>query len=213
MNAFESGPGTETPGYSSEQLRLFRRLVRPFYLRMALVEGPTEVDPRAARRFRRTLVRAGSKVTSKQVGQMLRGGGWREMTMGAWFALAVPADEVRETVLEAWSTANRHSVDALTTASVLVIGPDAIPAMRSFVMRPDNREDARTAAYVSAAIAYLGGNPASDPDSEVTASFEEALDIAADLRDGFRARRRPTARRAVCSRRGRSGWTSCGGRS
>lgn len=75
MNAFESGPGTETPGYSSEQLRLFRRLVRPFYLRMALVEGPTEVDPRAARRFRRTLVRAGSKVTSKQVGLMLRGAG------------------------------------------------------------------------------------------------------------------------------------------
>ena len=190
MNAFEPGAGAEPPGYTRQDLRLFGRLVRPFYLRMALVEGPTEVDPRTARRFRRKLVRAGSKVTSKQVGQMLRGGGWREMTMGAWFALAVPADEVSDTVLEAWSTANRHSVGALTTASVLVVGPDAVPAMRSFVAGPDGRGDLGWAEYVSAAIVYLGGGPPVAPSPEMTASFEESLGIATDLRSDFQARRR-----------------------
>ena len=190
MNAFESGPGTETPGYSSQQLGLFRRLVRPFYLKMYLVEGPSEADPHAARRFRRKLVGAGSKITAKQVGLMLRGGGWREMTMGAWFALAVPADEVRDTVLEAWSVANRHSVDALTTASVLVVGPDAIPAMRSFVTRSEIRGDLGWAEYVSAAIVYLGGSPPVAPSPQMAASFEESLGIATDLRGDFQARRR-----------------------
>lgn len=133
------------PGYTREQLRLFRRVVRPFYLRMYLVEAPTEVDPRAARRFRRRLVRAGRRVTPRQVGLMLRGGGWREMTMGAWFALAVPADEVRETVLEAWNMVGRHAAGPLTTVSALVVGPDAIPAMRSFVARSDDYDEPGTA--------------------------------------------------------------------
>ncbi|MGW2090858.1 DUF6000 family protein [Promicromonospora sukumoe] len=178
------------PGYTREQLRLFRRLVRSFYLRMYLVEAPTEVDPRAARRFRRRLVRAGRRVTPQQVGLMLRGGGWREMTMGAWFALAVPADDVRGAVLEAWSAVGRHAAGPLTSASVLVIGPDAIPAMRSFVARSDGYDDPGTAEYVSAAIAHLGGSPPSAPNPAMQASFEESLDIAAELRSDFLARRR-----------------------
>lgn len=50
MSTFESDREVEGPDYSRQQQRLFRRLVRPFYLRMHLVDEPTEVDPRAARR-------------------------------------------------------------------------------------------------------------------------------------------------------------------
>lgn len=177
------------PGYTREQLRLFRRLVRPFYLRMGHVQAPAEFDPRAVRRYRRRLVRAGGRVTSQQVGLMLRGGGWREMTMGAWFALAVPADEVRVMVLDAWGVVGPDAAGPLTSASVLVVGPDAIPALRSFVARSDD-DDPGTAEYVSAAIAYLGGDPPSTPNPAMRASFEESLGIAADLRSDFLARRR-----------------------
>ncbi|WP_157236785.1 hypothetical protein [Promicromonospora sukumoe] len=78
----------------------------------------------------------------------------------------------------------------MTTASVLVVGPDAVPAMRSFVTGPDGRGDLGWAEYVSAAIAYLGGGPPVAPSPETTASFEEPLGIATDLRSDFQARRR-----------------------
>lgn len=129
-------------------------------------------------------------MTAKQVGLMLRGGGWREMTMGAWFALAVPADQVRAVVLEAWGVVVPDAAGPLATASVLVVGPDAIPAMRSFVARPGARDDLGTADYVSAAIVHLGGSPPSAPNPLMVASFEDSLSIAAELRSDFLARRR-----------------------
>lgn len=76
--------------YTREESRLVKRLVRPFYRKMHLVEGLGEVDPRAARRFRHKLLRAGRKLTAEEMGWLLQGGNWRELTMGAWFSLAVP---------------------------------------------------------------------------------------------------------------------------
>jgi hypothetical protein len=60
-----AGEGRTSLLYTREDARLVRRLVRPFYLKMYLVEGPTEVDPDAARRFRRKLIRAGRRPTSE----------------------------------------------------------------------------------------------------------------------------------------------------
>jgi hypothetical protein len=174
--------------FNREEDRLIRRLVRPFYLKMYLVEASTEIEPRAARRFRRRLIRVGRKVTSQQVEWLLRQDGWRELTMGAWFALALPADAVREAVVGAWKNVpGSHALHPLAPVSVLIAGPDAIAAMRSFVVRSYDLEDAR---YVSGAIAHLGGSPPLDPDPLMVASLEEALDVAADLRSDFRTARR-----------------------
>lgn len=174
--------------FNREEVRLIRRLVRPFYLKMYLVEAPTETDPRAARRFRCKLVRVGRKVTSQQVEWLLLQDGWRELTMGAWFALALPADAVREAVVGAWKNVpGSHALHPLAPVSVLIAGPDAVAGMQAFVARSDDLEDAR---YVSGAIAHLGGSPPLDPDPLMVASLQDALEVAADLQSDFRTARR-----------------------
>ncbi len=177
--------------FTREEDRLIRRLVQPFYLKMYLMEALAEVDPRAARRLRRKLIRAGRKVTSQQVEWLLRQSGWRELTMGAWFALALPADEVRGAVVGAWNNAvGLDAVHPLATVSVLIAGSDAIAGMQSFVARRDGRDDLGTAGYVSAAIAHLGGSPPFDPDPMVVASFQDSVKVATDLQGDFRAAHR-----------------------
>jgi hypothetical protein len=110
----------------------------------------------------------------------------------------MPADEVGEALVAAWdSPARRHVEGPLATVTALVVGADAVPAMRSYVLRLDGREDDGTAAYVSAAIAHLGGTAPSDPDPEMVAWFEESLSIAADLRSDFLRRRRKRCGLAV----------------
>ena len=174
--------------FTREEDQLIRRLVRPFYLKMYLVEAPTEVDPRATRRFRRKLIRVGRKVTSQQVEWLLLQSGWRELTMGAWFALALPADEVREAVGGAWNNGvSLHAVHPLATVSVLIAGSDAIAGMQSFAARCDDRGNA---GYVSGTIAHLGGSPPFDPDPLVVASFQDLLKVATDLQSDFRTARR-----------------------
>ncbi|MBO0609116.1 DUF6000 family protein [Myceligenerans salitolerans] len=192
MRTPDEGRDSPFGHYTREEIRLIERLVRPFYLKMHLVEAPIEADPQVAGRFRRKLVRVGGKVTSEQVEWLLQGNGWRELTMGAWFALAVPTEEVREAVVVAWNNVTgAHAAGPLATVSALIVGPDAIEGMRSFVERLDGREDRGTAWYVSATIAHLGGSPSSDPDPTVVATFRESLRIATDLRSDFRAARRP----------------------
>ncbi|WP_189667423.1 DUF6000 family protein [Promicromonospora soli] len=175
--------------YSREEVRLIRRLVRPFYLKMYLVEAPTEVDPGAAPRFRRRLIRAGRGLTSEQVEWLLLSGGWREQTMGAWFALAVPVDRVREAVAAAWIDGPSHAAGPLAVVSALITGSDAVAGMQSFVARPDGRDDLGTTGFVSAAITHLGGSPPFDPDPMVVASFQDSLKVATDLQSDFRTAR------------------------
>ncbi|MBL0888305.1 DUF6000 family protein [Myceligenerans indicum] len=177
--------------YTRAEIRLLNRLVRPFYLKMYLVEAPDEVDPRAARRFRRALLRAGRTVTAEQVVWLLQGRDWRELTIGAWFALAVPVGKVRRAVVDAWgSVPDGHAAGPLVTVSVLIAGPDAVAGMRSFVERLDGHDVLGTAGYASAAIAHLGGSPPLDPGPMVVASLDDSLSVAADLQCDFRAVRR-----------------------
>lgn len=192
MSGARSGPGEGRCSllYTRKEVRLIRRLVRPFYLNMYLVEAPTEADPGAARRFRRRLIRAGRRLTSEQVEWLLLSGGWREQTMGAWFALAVPADRVREAVAAAWIDGPPHAAGPLAVVSALITGSDVVAGMQSFVARPDGRDDLGTAGYVSAAIAHLGGSPPFDPGPLVVASFQDSLKVATALQSDFRTARR-----------------------
>jgi hypothetical protein len=201
-----AGEGRSSLLYTRGDARLIRRLVRPFYLKMYLVEAPTEVDPDAARRFRRKLIRAGRRPTSEQVEWLLLSGGWREQTMGAWFALAVPADRVREAVAAAWIDASSHAAGPLAVVSALITGSDVVAGMQSFVARRDDRDDLGTAEYVPAAIAHLGGPPPFDPDPIVVASFQDSLKVATDLQSDFRTARR-SAWRAPLWRSGRKSYT------
>ncbi|MCF4123693.1 DUF6000 family protein [Antribacter sp. KLBMP9083] len=91
---------------------IWRRLVKPFYLSMAGA-GATAHAPR----LQRALVRASVKVTPDQV-RWLLAQGWRENAMGAWFALAVPTEEVRDAVVNAMAQAQND--DAALRISVAV---------------------------------------------------------------------------------------------
>lgn len=170
---------TQTPAVSRKTVRL----VRPFYLKLSGA-GVTEMPDG----LRRDLVRASRKVTSPQVRDLLAGD-WRQKVVGAWLALAVPADEVREAVLDAMAQAQSdRPALPLAAVSALLAGPAAIEAMDAYLERAaDQSRPDDSFEIVTAAVAHLGQSPVQAPPAWAVEAFEEMMAAAADLQQAFGA--------------------------
>ncbi|WP_369371742.1 DUF6000 family protein [Promicromonospora sp. Populi] len=166
--------------------RIDRRFVVPFYLRMSGASALAYLPD-----VERGLVRASGKITATEVRWLLDTGDWRRMAMGAWFALAVPAEEVRETVVAGMAESHRDdSALPLAAVSAMLAGPDALGAMKAYLERIiDQPRRDQSFEIVAAAIAHLGGTPPVAPATWAVEAFEELLATAQDLQKTFRARR------------------------
>lgn len=113
------------------------------------------------------------------------------MAMGAWFALAVPAEEVRDTVVAGMAESNRDdSALPLAAVSAMLAGRDAVGAMETYVERiTDQPRRDQSFEIVAAAIVHLGGTPPVAPATWAVKAFEEILATAQDLQKTFRNRR------------------------
>jgi hypothetical protein len=166
--------------------RIDRRFVVPFYLKMSGANATAYLH-----KVERALVRASTKITADEVRWLLSTGDWRRMGMGAWFALAVPPEEVSEAVLEGMAESHRDdSALPLAAVGTILAGPDAIGAMNAYLDRiiDEPRRD-QSFEMVAAGIALLGGRPPVEPAAWATEGFEELLAVAQDLQRGFRAAR------------------------
>jgi hypothetical protein len=166
--------------------RIDRRFVVPFYIRMSGAGAPYYLP-----KVQRALVRASTKVTGENVRWLLSTRDWRRTAMGAWFALAVPAEEVRAAVLAGMGEAPRDdSALPLATVSAMLAGPDSIGAMETYLDRIiDQPHRDQSFEIVAAAIAHLGGTPPAAPPAWAIETFEELLATAQDLQLTFRAAR------------------------
>jgi hypothetical protein len=166
--------------------RIDRRFVVPFYLKMSGASAPAYLPD-----VERGLVRASGKITATEVRWLLNTGDWRRMAMGAWFALAVPAEEVRDTVVAGMAESHRDdSALPLAAVSVMLAGQDALGAMETYLERIiDQPRRDQSFEIVAAAIAHLGGTPPVAPATWAVEAFEELLATAQDLQKTFRTRR------------------------
>ncbi|MEV0949696.1 DUF6000 family protein [Promicromonospora sp. NPDC050249] len=158
----------------------------PFYLRMSGASALAYLPD-----VERGLVRASGKITATEVRWLLNTGDWRRMAMGAWFALAVPAEEVRDTVVAGMAESHRDdSALPLAAVSAMLAGQDALGAMETYLERIiDQPRRDQSFEIVAAAIAHLGGTPPVAPATWAVEAFEELLATAQDLQKTFRTRR------------------------
>ncbi|MFI9487351.1 DUF6000 family protein [Promicromonospora sp. NPDC052451] len=167
-------------------VRIDRRFVAPFYLKMTGSNATAYLHE-----VERALVRASAKITADEVRWLLSSGDWRRMGMGAWFALAVPPEEVGEAVLEGMVESHRDdSALPLAAVSTILAGPDAIGAMKTYLDRiADEPRRDQSFEMVAAAIALLGGRPPVEPATWAVEGIEELLAVAHDLQQRFLAAR------------------------
>jgi hypothetical protein len=166
--------------------RIDKRFVVPFYLKMSGASAPAYLPS-----IERSLVRASGKVTAPEVRWLLSTGDWRRMAMGAWFALAVPADEVRDAVVAGMAESHRDDSSLpLAVVSAMLAGPDALGAMETYLEQiVDQPRRDQSFEIVAAAIAQLGGTPPMAPATWAVEAFEGLLATAQDLRNTFRSAR------------------------
>lgn len=163
------------------------RLVVPFYLPMM---GSNAVDLEAE--LRAELVRVSTSVTVDEARQLLRSGGqWRPLVMGAWFALAVPADEIEDDVVTAMaSSAGGLTAPPLAAVSALLAGVGAIGALQTYaewIADPDRRDGSYE--VVAVAIAHLGGTAPVVVSAASASVFRRLYQRAGELRHAFLAAR------------------------
>ena len=113
------------------------------------------------------------------------------MAMGAWFALAVPAEEVRDTVVAGMAESHRDDSSLpLVAVSSLLVGSDAVGAMETYLDRiVDQPRRDQSFEIVAAAIAHLGGTPPMAPATWAVEAFQELLVTAQGLQRTFRSAR------------------------
>ncbi|WP_454853934.1 hypothetical protein [Promicromonospora soli] len=158
----------------------------PFYLKMSGASAPAYLPS-----VERGLVRASGKITATEVRWLLSTGDWRRMAMGAWFALAVPADEVRDAVVAGMAESHRDDSSLpLAAVSSMLAGSDALGAMEIYLERiVDQPRRDQSFEIVAAAIAHLGGTPQVTPATWAIEAFQELLATAQDLQQTFRSAR------------------------
>lgn len=156
----------------------------PFYLKMSGASAPAYLPS-----VERGLVRASGKITAAEVRWLLSTGGWRRMAMGAWFALAVPAEEVRDAVVAGMAeSSGEDSALPLATVSAMLAGPDALGSMETYLERiVDQPRRDQSFEIVAAAIAHLGGTPPVAPTMWATEAFKELLATAQALQRTFQS--------------------------
>lgn len=161
---------------------LEQRLVAPFYLPMMGV-GATGLEPE----LRDELVQVSATMTLDEVRQLLRSG-WRPLTMGTWFALAMPGDEIKDDVLTAMaSSAGGLTATPLAAVSALLAGAGAIGAMQTYaewIGDPARRDGSYE--VVASAIAHLGGTPPVVASPTAVTAFQALYQRADELRNAFR---------------------------
>lgn len=165
--------------------RIDRRFVVPFYLKMSGASAPAYLPD-----VERSLMRASGKITATEVRWLLSTGDWRRMAMGAWFALAVPAEEVRDTVVAGMAESHRDdSALPLAAVGATLAGPDALGAMEAYIERIiDQPRRDQSFEIVASAVAHLGGTPPVAPATWAVEAFDELLATAQGLQKSFRTR-------------------------
>lgn len=162
--------------------RLQRHLVLPFYRKMAGFSATLYAGS-----LKRPLLKRSRTVTADDIA-ILMDEGWREAVMGAWFALALPDDDVSEIVVRGMAS-SQSELQALPLSAVssLVAGSASIEAMEEYLDRVRelrHRDDSYE--VVCAAIKHVGGAPPEVPPPGAREAFEEIYRVAVDLRRLFR---------------------------
>lgn len=168
--------------------------MRPYYLKLFVVGSPYHRNEWLAH-----LRRAARQLESHDV-RLLLSCDWREMSVGAWFAVLkgdpALADDIAHALLQSRGTLS--SIDLLV-AGVLVSGPTTPPTIAAFYRSKVTDHDTNAqyeAGMALAAAEYLARHERTDsglptPSHQHRESFAELVSLAEQVRAGGTSRRAP----------------------